>query len=229
MFVPRRLLILRPLPAATADTTAARIREHQRRLPYVRICLWLDLTPRDTLTAMTHRAHDHSVRGIIREPIVRANTLRDQMSVPTYFPRDLLYRLRLVGWPISSVTGTFLQTACERAAECASLSAVLDAAKASYCRLHRELAGTGIGTARQIHQIARLLVAAIEMQRERKRTMFDMATRYGYYDDAALRARLRDVFGTTASDIRQTIGWEWLLGLAMRRAGIRTPSRGCDR
>jgi AraC-like DNA-binding protein len=71
-------------------------------------------------------------------------------------------------------------------------------------------------------QVFRLLRACVDVQREPHLSVSDMAYSCGYSDDAALRTAMRNVMGTTPTEVRQHLGWEWLLCQALHRGGIHT-------
>lgn len=71
-------------------------------------------------------------------------------------------------------------------------------------------------------QAARAVHAALCLQRARSTPLLELAMDLGYSDHSALSHQLMRLFGASASAIRETIGWEWLLDSWLERWSERT-------
>jgi len=74
-------------------------------------------------------------------------------------------------------------------------------------------------------QAARAVRAALCLQRAQSTPLLELAMDLGYTDHSALSHQLMRVFGASASAIRCTLGWEWLLDSWLARWSERAALR----
>ena len=74
-------------------------------------------------------------------------------------------------------------------------------------------------------QAARAVRAALCLQRAQSTPLLELAMDLGYSDHSALSHQLMRVFGASASAIRPTLGWEWLLDSWLSRWSERAAVR----
>jgi AraC-like DNA-binding protein len=147
--------------------------------------------------------------------------LRMQLTNPLHLANDISYRLRTFGFRIDSSTSALINAACAHGAEYRSLQELAEVTCLNYDRLRRALRRTNLCTPARLYQVLRLLLACVELQRNAHGRVADVCTLYHFYDEAALRARIRELFGASPSAVRGWVGWEPLLYIALHRSGIR--------
>lgn len=74
-------------------------------------------------------------------------------------------------------------------------------------------------------QAARAVRAALSLQRAQSTPLLELAMDLGYSDHSALSHQLMRLFGVSASAIRCTLGWEWLLDSWLARWSERPAMR----
>jgi AraC-like DNA-binding protein len=74
-------------------------------------------------------------------------------------------------------------------------------------------------------QAARAVHAALCLQRAPSTPLLELAMDLGYSDHSALSHQLVRLFGASASAIRRTLGWEWLLHSWLARWDERSAQR----
>jgi AraC-like DNA-binding protein len=191
----------------------------QRAHPELPVALWLDCVGPDNVP-MIIAAAERGVRGIVPAEVPDPTVLRRQLTDHADVARDLPHRLRLFGYALQPLTAEYLAILFSRSRDCGRLAEVLRVAGFSRRTLLRLLQDDGLGAASRLHQIVRVLRAVLDIQRQEGKSVARVAQDYGYWDDAALRARIRDVFGTSPSAVKHCLGWERLLRTGLRRAGL---------
>jgi hypothetical protein len=104
-----------------------------------------------------------------------------------------------------------------------NLAAALESCRHGYHAWSRATQAAGFKRSEDAFQVLRVLRACIEVQAHPQEPLPELADSLGYCAEAALRSRLRDVIGTTVTEVRLHLSWEWLLHQALRRAAIRMP------
>lgn len=214
------LLVVRPIHTASIESIEQALGDVQARLPCATICLWVDLLPETVAMEAALLAGERGVPGLITRPIIDAKRLRAQITAKSRMPRDMAHRLELLGYTTSVDTVRLLEVVVSRTAECRTLARALALSRVKYSKLRRNMVRpVGLKPA-DLYQAARLVAVIGELQSDQDSSVFDVAIRNGYWDDAALRARLRNIFGVTPATVRKWIGWEALFcaALSVRQA-----------
>jgi AraC-like DNA-binding protein len=212
------VVMLRPVDTADACCILVALQQCQARYPHVPVALWLDGVDPQAALGFASSAANRGFRSIAGAPTV--DTLRTQLLDPAHLGTDVVERLRNTGRTVDDVVARFLSATLGEYRYCRKLEDVLCAAEISYGRLRRATAQCHMGRPGQIHMLLRSFSAAAELQREPQTTVAEVARRYGFWDDAALRSHLRDDLGTSPKYIRAWIGWQPLLVALLRRAGL---------
>ena len=220
MYARGVILAVRPAATLGTDALSSYITALQRRRPHITIAVWLDLTEDEMTPRLIATASRHAVRGFITSSVPSPDQLRRSITDPTSLADDIAYRLRTFGCEVNHAIADLISAACAHAVECRNVRQVADAAELKYDSLLRALRLGQLGTPARLYQVFRLLLIAVRLQRDPLARISNVSTHYHFYDEAALRARFREVFGVSPSVVRSWIGWEYLLYIGMRRAGI---------
>jgi hypothetical protein len=218
---PGAILLLRPAHDTVRESISIEIRAILHRAPYLTVCLWLDLLRKQAVPETSIQAGDLGIRGVVTRAVITPVGLRAQITQPSHLPRDIVYRLEMLRFRVNTTVAQFVAAACRHARDCRTLKGLTRKHSVEYGRVNRSLAHARLPTPAKLYHILRLLAVTIELQREPSTySLSVVADRFGYWDDAALRARFREVLGFPPATVRQWIGWERLLYVALRRAGV---------
>ena len=135
---------------------------------------------------------------------------------------DISTWLTLRGHRPPKEIGDVIDSTVNNVETCSTAGAAAAAAGITLTRMRSALEPAGLPNPREFFQIVRLLTIAVTLQRNVDISLSTVAESHGYWDAAARRPRLQDVFGAAPTDIRRCLGWEWLLFQALRRAGVDT-------
>lgn len=109
-----------------------------------------------------------------------------------------------------------VQRAFELASELTSISELARRLYVSRRTLGRHFAAAGLPVPSHWLQFGRLMNAAVLLQVE-STAVFRIAAQTGYPDGFTLSNQMRRLLGCRPSDIRRTLGWEWLVELWLRQ------------
>jgi transcriptional regulator GlxA family with amidase domain len=85
--------------------------------------------------------------------------------------------------------------------------------------LGRHFALSGLPVPSHWLQFARLLHVSIQLQNETG-AAFRIATRAGYPDGFTMSNQMKRMIGYRPTEVRNWLGWEWLLEAWLRREGL---------
>lgn len=219
------VLLLRPTGQVATATVGAEVETLQRHLPRQTLALWLDLVDRYKAAEIVAGAALQAVRAYIVRALVDCSALRRQLTEAGHISYGIQYRLRLYGFDVRPLIMELISTVCTHAAECRSLQDAIRRSGLDYDRVWREVRDGGLGSPAKLYHLLRLLRIAITLQRDPGTRVADISHRHGFYAPTALRARFNDVFGTPPSIVRTWLGWEELLYLGLKRAGMVRPAQ----
>ncbi len=216
-FVPRGVLVgVRPRYGTSTMEVLGSLNRLQQGLPWISLVLWLDLIATSRALAIFGAAWSRGVRGCVPGSIVDPAELRRQLTDVLDLPVRICHWLCARGLPITLPTAEMIEQIVSRFEDARRIQDLALTIPTSSRQLLRR---AGL-TVNDLFQILRLVRIGVELQARPAERIKDIATRCGYWDDAALRKRLRDVLGETPRGIRQRLGVEWLLHQALSRAGV---------
>ena len=105
------------------------------------------------------------------------------------------------------------------APEVRSVSMLATRMYASRRTLGRRFAAAGLPVPSHLLQFARLLHVALRLQ-ESDTTAFRVACHYGYPDGFTMSNQMKRLLGCRPSEIRQCLGWEWIVERWLTREGL---------
>ena len=207
------VLALRLCPDRGWPAVAASLPSIRARFPAFCVVLLLErLTPEAMLFA------PHALRLGVRAMVVAEVPLHAQLAAvlprPPALGPDVVEWLAMRGLPLSAVLSRIVAAMFDRAGVQSRVS-----------RLLAELAETEItvrhrfrkrGVAPPVHwlRVARGLRAALHLQADPRRSLHAHALEMGFADHSALSQLLWRAFHLRPSEVRGTLGWEWMLDRA---------------
>lgn len=111
------------------------------------------------------------------------------------------------------------QRIVELAPETRSIRALSRRMYMSRRTLGRHFTGTGMPVPSHCLHFARLLHVAVSLQTD-DAAMFRIAVRYGYSDGFTMSNQMKRMIGHRPSEVRQLLGWEWLVEAWLKREGL---------
>lgn len=191
-----------------------------QRAPCCPVVVLLHLSPDEELRVAARLA-PHGFRAVVPGSMPLAPALREALADPTALPRGVVEWLRLRAVRLNPNVADLIARLIAGASEYPDVTSVLDAEhilqSTARWRLHkRRLPGPG-----RWFQTGRALHAALRLQASPDATTAEIAHELGFSDHSALVHLLRRTLGVGTRQIRDTLGWEWLLDRWF--ASTRTP------
>lgn len=212
-------------PSASWEQLQKWIPSVRRSFTNAPVLLWIPgATTVGEMVHLARRVGKIGVRAVLTadEPIQL--TLRPIMTNPVRLEADVVEWLSLRGVNISPDISYLIQQIFRLAPEHRTLSDVL-------APLHIPASSAGAKFSKKLLpppsiwlHAAHALHAALRLQRDPNVSVLRVALEYGYSDHSALSRQMVRNFGLRPSQIRGTLGWEWLLDRWVRR--ITASSRG---
>lgn len=197
-------------PAVDVAPLRVLARDWSQRAPACPVIALLQVAPEAEL-GLANRLAPLGLRAVVsRGPRMRP-MLRDALTDPAPVPRDVVEWLRLQGVRMNPNIAELVERIFALAPEHADLFRVLAccgiAQTTARFRMHKK----GLPTPGRWFQAARALHAALRLQAEPEVPTTRLAHDMGFADHSALIHLLRRSFGLGSHEIRDTLGWEWLL------------------
>jgi AraC-like DNA-binding protein len=198
---------------------AATVLTVRRRLPGAAIVLLVcDLTPSALTVAV--RAMVPAVRGVLFGASTTAG-LRTNLTRSQDLGAGVVAWLGDVGIPVARPALELVAEIVDAPSRGApSLSAFLSTLERSERTARNWFRNSGLPAPRAFFSLARVLHAALAIQRDGDRSFLDIAVEAGYADAAGLAHQIGRAVGLRPGNVRGTLGWEWLLERWCRRAGL---------
>jgi AraC-like DNA-binding protein len=195
----------------TGEDLAAWIPRLRAAYPAVPVALWLDEPAAPISIQMAAAAGALRVRALLMPDNPLEHELRRQLSTPHDLAADLIEWLQLLPLRLPHRVTDIIHGLIREGASYPTLTAFLDDRELSGRTVRARFAACGIPGPGSWFALARLLPALLRIQREPKIPLLTIAIQAGYSDHAALSHKIRRLFGVRAGEVRETIGWEWLL------------------
>lgn len=195
----------------------------QRRLATCPVVIWADGVPVDRIAAFAYRMRMIGVRACLSRPTVDLDLLREVLCDVLAFPADLTRWLDNRGFELTPRAREQLEIMACHALDHSVFHQFLRATQQEDGSLRSEFEKSGLGAPGKWFHLLRTVRAAMAIQAEPELLVSKLAQQFGFYDPAHLRRRLDDVIGANPSAIHHHMSWEWMLFVALRRAGISLP------
>jgi AraC-like DNA-binding protein len=143
--------------------------------------------------------------------------LREVLASPPRSLADSVMRyLKRRGVLRTEEVGRAVQRIFELAPETASISRLARRLYTSRRTLGRHFAAARVPVPSHWLQFARLLHVSVHLQNDSS-AIFRLATRAGYPDGFTLSNQMKRLIGFRPSEVRERLGWEWILEAWLRR------------
>lgn len=147
--------------------------------------------------------------AVLREGEPIPATLRQRMTHPLGLGADVTEWLSLRGVPLRPRVRTIIRALFNE--DHPSLAEALDHAGASQRTTRRLFAGSSLPAPSAWHAVARALHSTLRLQGEPDTPVLRIAYDAGDGDHSSLSRQFVRLFGVRPSDVRPTLGWEWVL------------------
>jgi AraC-like DNA-binding protein len=167
------------------------------------------------------RVVDLHPRAILPAPYLGTpDYLRQVLAAPPRSLADAVMRyLRRRGVMADPSTEKDVRRIFELAPEVNSITRLARRMYVSRRTLGRHFALSGLPVPSHWLQFARLLHVSIQLQNETG-AAFRIATRAGYPDGFTMSNQMKRMIGYRPTEVRNWLGWEWLLEAWLRREGV---------
>jgi AraC-like DNA-binding protein len=145
-----------------------------------------------------------------------AHALRRQLTRPADLPGDVVDWLSLRGIRFSPAVRHLLHGIFALAPHSPTVAPLLIRIGTSESSARFRLQKKCLPPPGRWLQVARALTAALHLQARPDRALLPLALSLGYADHSALSHLLGRAFGARPSEIRERLGWEWLLDRWLR-------------
>lgn len=192
-----------------------RLRQTFRGIPLV---LWLPEDGRVAELAQLSRRVGHlGVRAELMkfEPV--ASTLRAVLTNPMGLERDVVEWLSMRGVRLTPDLAYLLEQVFLLAPQYRTLAGILTALRVPASSVGAKFSKRRLPPPSTWLHLAHALHAALRLQAEPRESVFRVALELGYSDHSALSRQLIRNFRMRPSEIRETLGWEWLLDRWLER------------
>lgn len=217
------IAVLRVQPETAWPELKSWVATLQRRLATCPLVIWADGVLIDRIAAFAYRMRMIGVRACLLRPAIDLDLLREVLSDALAFPTDLTRWLDNRGFELTPRAREQLEIMACDALNHHVFHQFLRATHQEDGALRSEFEKSGLGAPGKWFHLLRTMRVAIAIQAGPELLVSKLAVQYGFYDPAHLRRRLDDVIGANPSAIHQHMSWEWMLFVALRRAGISLP------
>jgi len=217
------IAVLRVRPQTAWSELTSRVGTLQRRLATCPVVIWADGVAVDRIAAFAYRMRMIGVRACLLRPVTDIVLLREVLSDGLAFPSDLTRWLDNRGFELTPRAREQLEVMACHAPAHQVFHQFLRATNQEDGSLRGEFEKSGLGAPGKWFHLLRTIRVAMAIQAEPELVVSKLAAQYGFYDPAHLRRRLDDVIGANPSAIHHHMSWEWMLFVALRRAGISLP------
>jgi AraC-like DNA-binding protein len=204
-------LTAEPRDWGALNETMRRLRSEAPLLP---LALRVDATRVNVLNAAIQIAQ-MPVRAVIGGEGY-AHSLRRQLTRPADLPGDVIEWLSLRGIRFSPAVRHLLHGIFALAPHSPTVAPLLVRIGTSESSARFRLQKKCLPPPGRWLQVARALTAALHLQARPDRALLPLALSLGYADHSALSHLLGRAFGSRPSEIRERLGWEWLLDRWLR-------------
>lgn len=169
---------------------------------------------------LTGRATKLHVRAVLADGEPIYDTIRPILTEPVDLAGDVIEWLSVKGLQLPPRLRYLITQILCHATDEPNVSSLLRSIHEPETGTRRLFHLKGVPPPHCWFQVARALQAAIVIQSGSRR-LLDISLSLGYHDHSALNQRISRTFRLKCGDIRNTLGWEWLMdrwvGLEMRR------------
>lgn len=162
-------------------------------------------------------------QGLILQGQPLASALRGQLTRPRSLPTEITAWIAGKGIRMAPALTDFIRQVFARAAEHSEVSTLCREIGAVESSARFRCSKKRLPPPSRWLQAARALHACLRLQADPDRALLPLALELGYADHSALSHQIRRTFGVRPSEVRRTLGWEWLMGrwLTLARARMR--------
>lgn len=137
--------------------------------------------------------------------------LREALTDPAALPQSVVDWLRLRSVRLSPNLADLIERLVAEAPKHPDAGRLLEACRIPQATARWRLRKRGLPAPSRWFQAARALHAALRLQARPEASTMEIARQIGFADHSALIHLFRRSFGMGATEIRCTLGWEWLL------------------
>lgn len=138
-------------------------------------------------------------------------TLRDSLTDPSTLAQGVVDWLQLRSIRLNPNQADLIQTIFAAAPRHEDLTTLLDHHRIPQSSARFRLKKRGLPSPTRWFQLARAIHAALLLQARPDQSVASVARQLGFADHSALAHLLRRSLHVTATELRGTLGWEWLL------------------
>lgn len=214
------LLVIRPPPGAGWSTVAGEADRWLSELPATPVVLWLDQLEREQHMEVYARARATGIRACVTAPAFTRSALRVQLSDPALLAPALPLWVGRRGKDLDLATKERLADLALRVAEHRTFGELMLARGDSTSSWYRGFRRCAIAPPGAWFHVVRIICIGLEIQRAPRIRIDVFVERFGFYDQAHLRHRCWEVLGAPIAQVRNDLGWEWMLHAACARSGL---------
>lgn len=181
------------------------------RFPSIPVVLRVNAVSGGVAVQLVQRAAHLSVRAVILSGDPLEATLRQALSRPLNLAGDALEWLNLRGITFSPPMRYLVGEIIDKAESYRNVSSLLArlhvaerTARAQFHKKQLPAPGDWLDVSRGLH-------TALRIQRHPEKALLSTAFEIGYADHSGLSKHMRRLFQARVSEIRDCLGWEWML------------------
>lgn len=193
------------------DPLRARIRQLSAHISTCPVVVLLRIPPEEGGLLAAARLAPHGLRAVVPHGPGMGSALREALTDPVALPQSVVAWLRLRSVRLNPNLSDLIERLVRAAPEYPDASRLLEACRIPQGTARWRLRKRGLPPPSRWFQGARALHAALRLQAQPEASTMEIARQIGFADHSALVHLFRRSFGTGATEVRRTLGWEWLL------------------
>lgn len=189
----------------------ARVRELSTRITTCPVVVLLRIPPEEGGLLAAARLAPHGLRAVVPHGPGMGSALREALTDPAALPQSVVAWLRLRSVRLNPNLADLIERLVAEAPKHPDAGRLLEACRIPQATARWRLRKRGLPPPSRWFQAARALHAALRLQAQPEASTTEIARQIGFADHSALIHLFRRSFGMGATEIRCTLGWEWLL------------------
>lgn len=199
------------------------LRSLRAAVPTASVILRLPAVPDAAAMELAHRAGQLHLRAVLLEGEPIEASLRRALTRAGDLSGDVFEWLSLRRLSLAATTAKFLEPMFREVLSHRNVSQLTRPQDRAESTMRAHMRREGLPPPRDWLRCARSLHAALRLQAQPRVPVLTTALALGYTDHSQLSREISECFGVRPTDIRPTMGWEWLMDRWLDRHRLLPP------